>query len=252
MQPLKLRTVLVDDEPGAREALAALLQAYCPQAELVGQADGVQAGVELIKRTAPDLVVLDVELADGDGFGLLQHFAAVEFKIVFVTAHREYALRALKCSALDFLLKPVDPDELVAAVQKAEKALAQTTLQAQLQALLDNLASGEKEPKKLVLRTAESVYVVSSADIIRCEAAGNYTQFFLKNGNRLLISKTLKEYDELLQKSGFFRAHQSHLVNLQYLERYDKRDGGVVVLQDKSAVPVAGRQRERLFELLGA
>jgi two-component system, LytTR family, response regulator len=246
---MKVRAVIVDDEISVRETIHRMVELYCSHVEIVGEADGVRSGFDTIIRTQPDVVLLDIQLVDGTGFELLQQFSSYHFKIIFVTAHNDYALQALKCSALDYLLKPVDPDDLCAAFEKAKKTLQHDHLYTQLQTLLSNFSATPKEVKNLILKTAESIYVVQISDIIRCESMDNYTQFFLKDGKKLLVSKTLKEYDELLQSCRFFRVHQSHLINLNYLERYDKREGGTLVMKDKSSIPVALRKKDKLFQL---
>jgi two-component system LytT family response regulator len=243
---MKLRAAIIDDEEDIRLMLVQLLRAYCPDVEIVAQAGAIPAALEGLRRAQPNLVLLDIQLADGTAFDLLRQLPAVDFKLIFVTAHDHYALRAFRSSALDYLLKPVDSGELRAAIAKARHVLDAEAQQVKLATLLHNLS---QEAHRVILRTAESIHVVSVKDIIRCEAVSNYTDFFLQDKARILVTKTLREYEELLQPYGFFRLHQSHLVNLYHLKRYDKKDNAVVMC-DHSTLPISPRKKEQLLELL--
>ena len=168
--------------------------------------------------------------------------------MIFITAHEEFAIKAIKFSALDYLLKPIDPEELKAAVEKAIKAVDDKKEESQFEALQNNIQPNQK--KRLVLKTQESVYVVELHEIIRCEADRNYTSFFLSSGKKILVSKTLKEYETLLSTHNFLRVQQSHLVNLDYVDRYDKGNGGSVVMKDGSEVPLSPAKREVFFKII--
>lgn len=199
----------------------------------------------MINRTQPDLVLLDINLTDGTGFDLLKKFNGFQFKLIFITAHEEYAIQAFKFSAVDYILKPVVASDLLNAVEKAGKAIQQEETELKISALLANL----DKIKKIVLKTAESIHIIHVKNIIRCEADVNYTNFYLDNGERLIVSRTLKEFAEMLEPAGFFRTHQSHLVNLDHISRFDKTEGGHLVLADDSIVPVSSRKREELFKV---
>ncbi|MCB2219781.1 MAG: LytTR family DNA-binding domain-containing protein [Bacteroidetes bacterium] len=240
-----LSVVIIDDESKAREAIINILGLSRNSMTIAGEADSVESGFELINRTQPDLVLLDINLTDGTGFDLLKNFNGFNFKLIFITAHEEYAIQAFKFSAVDYILKPVVAADLLYAVEKAGKAIQQEETEIKISTLLANL----EKIKKIVLKTAESIHIVHVKNIIRCEADVNYTSFYLDNGERLLVSRTLKEFTEMLEPAGFFRTHQSHLVNLDYVTRFDKNEGGHLVLNDDSIVPVASRKRDDLFKV---
>ena len=244
-----MRTVLVDDDTVARENLKTMLSIYAPQVKVVAEADGVKAGLACIREAKPELVLLDVEMKDGTGFDLLSFYGQLDFKVIFVTGHDAYAIRAFKISAIDYVLKPVDPDDLVSALKKAQ----QTADRNEQQIKVTNLVQNNRENfsnQKIVLKDAETVYLVSVKDIVRCESETNYTRFYLADGRVIMVSKTLKEYDTLFEGQNFFRAHQSHLINLVHFDRYEKKDGGTVFMKDGSALPVAVRKKEGLMNAL--
>jgi len=243
-----LRTIIIDDEYSVRKALEKLLARYCPNVKLVAEAEGVEAGVAAIRKYHPDVVLLDIKMEDGTGFDLLKELEPVDFKVIFITAWDQYAIKAIKFSALDYMLKPVDPDELVSAVKKAEDLLV-TELNQQLDVLEDNLVSKDLSEKKIILKTAENIHLVKLKDITHCESSDNYTIFHLLNKKDILVSNTLKDYDEMLTEFGFFRVHKSYLVNLRQIDRFDKSEGGYVVLADNSQIPVANRKKVQLLEL---
>ena len=236
---------IIDDEPKARDTIRDILALSPVNLKVIGEAADVDSGCRLIKEKNPDVVLLDINLPDGSGFDILKCFDPINFKIVFITAHEEYAIKAFKYSALDYILKPVKASEVLEAVSKASDTLYKEEHSLKLNALLHNL----DKLKKIVLKTAESIHIVNVPQIIRCEADINYTVFYLSEKQKLLVSKSLKEYDELLSDAGFFRPHQSHLVNLEHVVRYDKNDGGYLVMDDNSEVPVAVRKKDELYRL---
>lgn len=223
---------------------------YASDMEVIGEADGVRAGLKSLEQHKPDLLLLDVEMADGTGFDLLAMYGELDFKVIFVTGHDAYAIKAFKFSAIDYLLKPVDPEELIKAIQKAKKSLNLEEQRMQVSTLVDNKGKPSAD-QKILLKDTENVYLVEVKDIIRCESETNYTKFFLSDGRKLTISKTLKEYDNLFEEQSFFRAHQSHLINLQHFDRYEKKEGGIVHMKDGSTLPVAVRKKEALLQALG-
>jgi two-component system LytT family response regulator len=244
-----LRIVLVDDDSTIRENLKTMLSMYSPQSVVIAEADGVRAGLVCIKEHKPDLVLLDVEMKDGTGFDLLYLYGQLDFKVIFVTGHDAYAIRAFKISAIDYILKPVDPTELMAALKKAEGITDGREQQVRVANLVQNTREGSSN-QKIVLKDAETVYLVAVKDIIRCESETNYTRFYLTDGRVVMVSKTLKEYDTLFDGQNFFRAHQSHLINMLHFDRYEKKDGGTVFMKDGSALPVAIRKKEALMAAL--
>ena len=239
-----IRLVVIDDETKARETILNILALSNNELEVVGEAADIASGFELINLSNPDLVLLDINLTDGTGFDLLKRFERIDFKLIFITAHEEFAIKAIKYSALDYVMKPIRAGELLKAVDKARDAIDKDETELKLQTFLSNL----DKLRKIVLKTSESIHVIEVKNIIRCEADINYTHFHLENGQRLLVSKTLKEYAEMLVPSGFFRTHQSHLVNLEHVLRFDKGEGGHLVMDDDSIIPVSTRNREALFK----
>jgi len=244
-----MRTIIIDDEEKARKTIYNYLSAYCKEVELVAQADNVESGYKAIIENKPELVLLDINMPDGTGFDLLKKLDKIDFKLIFITAYEEYAIKAFKFSALDYLLKPVNPQELIEAIDKAKKVIDSESFELGYRAFLSNYNSKTKSDKKLVLKTSESIYMIDIKDIIRCEADGGYTTFFLNDSRKILVSKNLKEYEDILAEYNFFRPHHSHLVNLDYMQSFEKRDGGTIVMKDKSSVPVATRRKDELMNM---
>ena len=244
-----IKAVLIDDEQHAVATLMQVLHEVCTNIEVVGTAGNVAKGAATIETYNPDLVFLDIQMPDGTGFDLLKKFTQPEFAVIFVTAYEEYALQALKSSALDYILKPFDPEEIQTACKKAAQVIDQAFMQTKLRAFFENMENLSRDLKKIVLRTAESVHLVNIQDIVHCEADGNYTRIRTNDGKSLYVSKTLKEYHDLLKNCGFFRAHQSHLVNLNYMDFFNK-EKSELHLKNHSTVPVSLRKKEELFRRL--
>jgi two-component system LytT family response regulator len=244
-----IRTIVIDDENKARETIVNMLDMYCKDVEVVAEAHDVQSGYDAIRNHAPELVLLDIKMPDGTGFDLLRKFLNFDFQVIFITAYEEFAIRAFKFSALDYLLKPIDPDELVGAVQKAQAKLNSDNLTVKVQTLFENIDHLSNREKKIVLKTSSNVHVVNLYEIVRCQSDKNYTHFFTSDGEKIVVSKTLKEYDELLKSYGFFRVHQSHLINLSFVKRFEKSEGGYLVMKDNSKVPVSFRKKDDLMKL---
>lgn len=240
-----LSIIIIDDEPKARETIINILKYASIDLKISGEADSIVSGFEIINHKKPDLVLLDINLPDGNGFDLLNRFEKINYGVIFITAYEEYAIKAIKFSALDYILKPFKAAELIQAVEKANEKILGEKSTIQYKTLLSNL----DKIRKIVLRTAESLHVVNVKDIIRLEADCNYTRFFLANGEKLLVSKTMKDFDEMLEEAGFFRTHQSHLVNLNHILRYEKADGGYLVMDDHSTVPISSRKKDALFKI---
>ena len=211
-------------------------------------ADSVKSGVPLIKEKNPDIVFLDVEMPYGNGFDLLEQFDNIQFEVVFVTAFSQYAIKALNLSASYYILKPVDIDELVAAVEKIkEKKLSKSEMPSHTKVLIDNLKSINNQSKKIILPILEGFEVISISEVIRCEAQDNFTQFHLKSGKKLLICRTLKFYEECLVDFDFVRIHKSHLINMQYVIKYTKGKGGFITMSDGSQVDVSPNKRDEFL-----
>jgi len=246
-----ITAVLVDDDINLREGMKALLARYAPEIQITGEAEGVDEGVRVIAQTNPEVVFLDIQLGEGTGFDILEKLnGKIESQVVFITAHEQYAIKAFRFSALDFLLKPVDPDELQKVIGKIKKTLQRNDTFGHIDLLLENIRKKVDNFKRIALSTTDGIHLFDISDIIRCESTDNYTTFYIKNHKPMLISKTLKEYEELLSEHGFERIHQSHLINLNYLKSYIKKDGGYVIMADNSTLPVSQRKKEKLQEMI--
>lgn len=244
-----MRLLIVDNEPNIREGIVHMVAEYCPEITEIIQADGVATGLQLIEIKTPDVLLLDVELDDGTGMDLLSKLDRVNFEVIFITAHNKYAVDAFRFSAIDFLTKPIDPSELRSAIDKVLKRKDKDSLAQQievLQANMNKLTKGEK----IVLKDINSIYFVEIADIIRCQSDAQYTEFHLVDHQRIVVSKTLKDYEELLSPYGFIRTHHSHLVNVRKIVRFDKADGGTLILQNNQEVPISQRKKAAILSLL--
>ena len=245
-----IKAVVIDDELANQEINARLLLEYFPEIQLVGTANSIQGAIDLVKAQKPDLVLLDIELTDGTGFQLLQQLQPYSFKVVFITGFDSFAIKAIKFSALDYILKPVNETEFQQAIQRAVEAIEnKEDNQPQVNILMDSFKH-EMQTKKLVLRTSESLHVVDVRDIYFCKSDNSYTTFHLEGNEEILVSKSLKDYECLLTEYGFYRAHQSFLVNLNHIKKVDKTDGGFIIMKDKKEIPVSLRQMKKLIELL--
>lgn len=241
-----LKTIIVEDESRGRNALRALLS-QIDGVQLKGEASNVDDAIVMIEAEEPDLVLLDIEMPFKNGFDLLAALPKRTFDVIFTTAYDSYAIKAFKFSAIDYLLKPIDPEELKAAIEKTAAKRENEVHQPQLQInnLLENLKSMNKQNFKLSLPTFEGSLFVPIDDIIRCESDANYTRFHIKSEVKpILVSKTLKDYDELLTEYGFCRVHHSHLINLKFIKKYIKGEGGIVVMLDGAEVEVSRRKKE--------
>jgi len=241
-----MRAIIIEDIVEVRQALNGLISDSCPEVEIVGEADSVVAGTKLIREVQPDLVFLDIELPDGTGFDILD-LADMPVRVIFTTASDEYAIRAFKYAAIDYLQKPISRDELLSAVTRAHKS---GPVEPQQMGILKDTLATDKVPERIALHTMDRIHLISVDDIIRCEADGNYTMFYIKNRAALLVAKTLKEYDKLLSGDKFLRVHQSHLVNLDEIREYVKKDGGYLVMNDGNDVAVSTRKRPDVLRRL--
>lgn len=243
-----LKAILVDDEQDSRQILSNYLTKYCPNVELLDECKNIQEGLNAIGRFNPDLVFLDIEMPYGTGFDLLEQVEDITFETVFVTAYDNYAIQALNMSAAYYLLKPIDIDELVVAVDKISAEKSQNTDSFHVQVLLDNIKQENDRPKKIMLPTFEGFEIISIDQIIYCEADDNFTKFHLKEGKQLLISKTLKHFEELLPKTKFVRIHRSSLINTDYVVRYTKGKGGYVTMENNIELEVSPKKKPQFLE----
>jgi two-component system, LytTR family, response regulator len=245
-----IKAIIIDDEKKSREVLMGLIDRFCPDIFVLAQADGCMDGIEKVKAHNPDIVFLDIQMSDGSGFNFLEAFDDFKFEVIFTTAHDQYAIKAIKYSALDYLLKPINPDDLKEAIAKYLQKQDKGQINKNIKVLLDNVKLPNSEPKKIVLSTSEGIHVLSVDEIIRCESDDYYTKFFLTNGNVILISKTLKQNESMLSDFNFIRPHKSHLVNTNYIKSYLKEDGGYVLMTDGCKIPVSRRKRESIIDIL--
>lgn len=244
-----IRILLVDDEPPCRDTLRAFLRDDCPEAQVVGEAGSIAEAVPLMNQMAPDLILLDVELTDGTGFDLLDRFPRPDFRVIFTTAYDKFALRAFRYSAVDYLLKPVDPDLLQEAIRKANIHIPSAARYQQFEQLRHNAATGSFD--RITLNTGDGLLFIQTTDILHLEANGNFTFAYLADGEKHLVSSNMKEFEEILPEPGFFRIHQSHLVNTSRVKKFLKEDGGYVVMQDGAKLPIARRRKEEFLRELG-
>jgi len=243
-----MTAVLVDDMPKAIQVLQNDLADTCPDVEIIGTANSIVSAAKLLKKKQPDLLFLDIMLGDGTGFDLLEIVPDLTSKVIFVTASDEHAIRAFRFSAVDYLLKPIDPESLKEAVLRAKKMLTNSTESIDL--LKETIRHPDILPKKISLHTQEKIAVVEISDIIRCESDGNNTLFFLEGGQKIFVTKTLKQYEQLFQEYSFFRVHQSHLININYIQEYVRKEGGYLKMKNGDIVSVAVRKKPLVINLL--
>jgi two-component system LytT family response regulator len=243
-----LTAILVDDIPAALQLLASDIQQKHASISIIGQAKSVVEAAKLLQKEEPDILFLDIMLGDGTGFDLLEIFPNLRSNIIFVTASDEYAIKAFKFAAIDYILKPYSDNDLQLAIQKASLKIKPD--KEQLRILKDAISLPNQRPQKISLHTLDKIIVVDLNDIIRCKSDNNYTEFFFSDKTKILVTKTLKTFSNLLKRHQFLRVHQSHLVNSKYIKEFIKSDGGYLVLKDKSTVPVSIRKRTEVMEAL--
>lgn len=241
----KLNTIIVDDEKDAVNFIRSIVKDYCPELEVKAVAGSVDEAVRVIIEEKPDLVFLDVEMTNGSGFDVLACFPNKTFEVIFITAFNHYAIKAIKFSAVDYILKPININELIIAVKKVLEKKSTSSIQTEsFSALLENIKNNI--PNKLAIPTTDGMEYLNTKDIIRIEAEGSYSRFYLSDGKKILVSRNLKEYQELLHDQDFFRPHNSHLVNLHLVKRYIRHEGGIIEMCDLSQIPVS-RGKKDLF-----
>ncbi len=239
-----LKVVIIDDEAPARKLISNIIKSNFTELEVAGFGSDVKSGLEVINAHLPDIVFLDVDMPDGTGFNLLQRLGKINFKLIFITAHSQYAIQAIKFSALDYFLKPIDIIEFTASLDKIISSIKKEEQELSISAFMNNMEDAKN--KKLVLNTSENIFVVNVSDIIRCFSEGNYTTFFIKDQPKITISKTLKEYEHLLTNYDFIRIHRSHLININFIQKYSKNNS-VLCMKDNSKCPVSYRKKDELL-----
>jgi two-component system LytT family response regulator len=245
-----IRTVLIDDETDSVRVLQKLLDKYCPQVEVVGTAEGVETALAVIQATRPDLLFLDIEMTQGNAFDLLNQLRPLTFQVIFVTAFDNYAIRAFKYSAVDYLLKPVDIDELAGAVERVVQRSQQKNIINQMQVFLDNMGTFSLTQQKMAVPTVDGLIFINLKEVVRLEAKSSYTQIILENGNVVTATRTIKDYEDILPEALFCRIHNSHIINLFKIEKYNKGRGGYVTLEDGTTIEVASRRRQEFLRRL--
>lgn len=243
-----LRVVIVEDEKHSRETLKNLLQEFCEGVEVVGMAGSVKEGIEQLNNTQPDVVFMDVELQPGTGFDVLQGVNELNFEIVFTTAFEQYAIKAIRFSSLDYLMKPIDLSELQQAIEKVKQKKDEDQYKQQLEVLMANFTDRKPEGKNICLSTAEGIEFVRIQEIMHCEASGSYTKFVFKDGKELLVSKHLKEYQQLLDEYDFMRVHNSFLINLREVKRFVKSEGGYILMNNDAMISISAGKRDEFME----
>lgn len=247
---MSLRAVIVEDERHSRETLKNLLEEFCVDITVIGTAANVNDAVKTIKELKPDVVFLDIELQTGTGFDVLGQVSHLNFEVIFTTAFEQYAIKAIKFSSLDYLLKPIDLDELQRAVNKAQTKKNKAVYKKQLETLMLNLKSQKPNLNKICLATSDGFEFIEINDIIYCKAEGSYTIFKLKNSEKLLVSKNLKEYENLLLEQGFMRVHNSFLINLKEVKKYMKADGGYIIMTNNDTVSISRSRKVDFLKVM--
>lgn len=243
----KIKAIIVDDEANARLALRNLINRFCDELEIIAEASNIEDAFEVIQKKEPEVVFLDIEMPKGNGFKLLEKFEKLPFKVIFTTAYDEFALKAIKYSALDYILKPIDVEELQLAVEKVGK-MPFSTSPNQVNNLVNQVAGNTG---RIVIPDADGMMLLEVKDIIRCESDSNYTKFFLTDGKKIMASKTLREFEDMLENEGFYRVHRSHLINIKHLNKYVKGEGGYVIMSDNSEVEVSRRKKSEFLQYIG-
>jgi two-component system LytT family response regulator len=244
-----IKAVIIDDDAQMRELNGRLLNDNFPDINIVGEADGVESGIELISLKQPDLVLLDIEIKGGTGFNVLQKVKPYNFKLIFITGFNDFAIKAFKFSAIDYILKPVNEFEFTQAVERALTQISSEDAEKQYDNFLEHFEK-KTQSRKIVLRTAEAMHLVDIANIMYCKSDNSYTTFIMDNANDIIVSRAMKEYAPLLDEFGFVRPHQSFLVNVKFINKIDKSDGGFVILNNGKEIPVSARRKQALFVAL--
>lgn len=244
-----IKSVLIDDEKNALEMMEWLLKTYCPQVSVVAMCTSAEEGIAAIRKHQPDVVFLDIEMPKMNGFDMLEQFDELFFNVVFCTAYDQFALKAFRYSALNYLLKPVDPDELVATVQRMEKSKTVPTKE-QFELLLQNMQQSHKTtPQRIALTHNDGLIFVPTAEIIYCEAESNYTSIHLADGKKIVVSKVLKELDEALSGPDFYRVHSSFLININRIKKFVRGDGGYLVMDNDASISISRSRKQEFMEL---
>ncbi|NVN16711.1 response regulator [Muricauda sp. HICW] len=245
-----LKAVIIEDEKHSRETLKSMLEEFCKEVQVIAMAGSVEEAVKVLSIYSPDIVFLDIELQSGVGFDVLNQIKDPNFEVVFTTAFEKYAIKAIKFSSLDYLLKPIDLDELQQAVEKARNRMDTNVYREQLDTLMQSISRGKVRPEKICLATTAGMEFIALDEIVACKADGSYTCFMLEDESMLLVSKHLKEYEMLLSEHYFMRVHNSFLINLKKVKKYVKSDGGHLIMSNDMQVNISPRKRDDLIEAM--
>jgi len=246
-----LKTIIIDDERSSRNALRQKLMNHCPEVNVIAEYENGEEGIKGIEETKPDVIFLDVEMPRMNGFTMLQQLHQHDFEIIFITAYDHYAIKAIKFSALDYLVKPVEISDLKTAVEKVIEKRKKTTNNTALETLLHNLMNKEKEQHRIAIPSMDGLQFVATGNIIYLEANSNYTNFYLMNDKKLTVAKTLKDFEELLPNSIFIRIHHSYIININCIEKYIKGEGGHVLMKNGVMLDVARRKKDEFLKIIG-
>ena len=247
-----MNVLIIDDEENARESLANMINMKCKDVEIAGFGKDVKSGIAAIEKYNPDIILLDVNMPDGTGFDLLSKIKSdlYNFQVIFITAFEEYAIKAFRFSAIDYLLKPVNFDELQQAIEKC-KTMLKDELKQKIETISYNM-NKNVENKKIVLKTQDLIHIIKINAIIRCQSDAGYTTFYTIDKKSIMVSQLIKDYEETLSEFGFFRIHQTHLINLAYVQRFDKREGGFAIMADESIIPVSRRKKDLFLKTINS
>lgn len=245
-----LKAIIIDDELKSRESLRILIEDFCEGVTVSASCQNVTEGMAAIEKFKPGVIFLDIQMQRETGFDLLTKIKEINFEVIFTTAYSEYAIKAFKFSAIDYLLKPIDIEELKAALIMVEKKV-NNNISGRLQQMMDNLKVGSVESFKLALPTADGLLFIKVNEIVYCEASSNYTQIYMQDGKKHLVSRTLKEYEDMLSETNFFRIHHSYLINLDLVKKYVRGEGGYVIMNNDISLDVSKRKKEAFLERIG-
>ena len=245
-----IRTIIIEDEPVSRETLTIMLKRYPEDIEIVDICSNPTDGIESIAKHGPDLIFLDIQMPKMNGFDMLKKVANINFEVIFTTAFDQYAINALRISALDYLLKPVDGEDLTLAIEKCKERMSHKKPHLQFENLFNNLTNKNPLDKTIALSASDGISFVKMCDILRVEANGRYAKFYLLNKETILVSKTLGDFEDVLSANQFFRIHDSAIINLNHVKKFIRGDGGTVVLSDNTELDVARRRKEDFMKLI--
>jgi len=244
-----LKAIIIDDEPYCCEILAAMLESDCPDVEVVNISNKAADAISAIQKHSPEIVFLDVEMPKMNGFEMLEQLPDINFHLIFTTSYDQYALKAIRFSAIDYLLKPIDREELKKAVEKVRQRI-QIPLPQQLEILMQKIKQPHTPVSKIALPTMEGLQMIPIDTIISCESDDNYTRLQLKNKKKILVTRSLKEMEEILEQHSFIRVHRFYIINLNEIEKYIKGEGGYLVMSDGNTIDVARNKKEMLLRKL--